>query len=253
MAGDLEIRTTGDGSKTLYSSTYGQTFHSEKGALSESQHVFIEGGALPFRLMSQDKVRVLEVGFGTGLNFFLSASLAAMHPSKLEYIALEKDLLSADVLEGLEYHQFLTKPDVWHSYLEWRPTVDIHSTTLTSIPHKTPHFQWQNSNLALVLGQAHERILDLASPKTTIFDDDPATMLGTVDIVYHDAFSYDANSELWLESFLEHLYALLKPGGVLTTYSVKGIVRRHLTALGCQVEKRPGPLGGKREMLIAIK
>lgn len=252
MTSKLELRTTEDGSKTLYSPTYGQTFHSEKGALSESQHVFIEGGALPFQLMLQDRVRVLEVGFGTGLNFFLSASLAALHPSKLEYLALEKDLLTADVISPLEYHQILTKPDVWQSYLEWRPNVDVRAATLASVTRKTPHFRWQNSDLALILGGARERILELDAPTATIFENEPA-VAGTVDIIYHDAFSYDSNSELWLESFLKHLYMLLKPGGVLTTYSVKGIVRRRLAKVGFQVEKRPGPLGGKREMLAAIK
>ncbi|MEM7736522.1 MAG: tRNA (5-methylaminomethyl-2-thiouridine)(34)-methyltransferase MnmD [Deinococcota bacterium] len=252
MAGNLEVRTTEDGSKTLYSSTYEQTFHSEKGALSESQHVFIEGGALPFRLMSQDRVRVLEVGFGTGLNFFLSASLAALHPSKLEYMALEKDLLTADVISPLEYDQILTKPDVWQSYLGWRPKVDTHKAMLSSVVRETPHFKWQNSDLALVLGGARERILELESSLSTIFKEGEVVQ-GSVDIIYHDAFSYDANSELWLESFLKHLYILLKPGGVLTTYSVKGIVRRRLAKVGFQVEKRPGPVGGKREMLVAIK
>ncbi len=76
---------------------------------------------------------------------------------------------------------------------------------------------------------------------------------GSVHAVYHDAFSPEVNPELWTEDFLGKLVAALKPGGTLVSYCVQGAVQRRLEALGTEVAKRPGPKGGKREVLTAHK
>lgn len=246
---DLEMRITADGSKTLYSTAYKQTFHSDKGALAESRHVFVEGTALPFRLRSQTRVRVLEVGFGTGLNFLLSAQEASNHPSTLEYYALEKTLLPREVLEPLDYHQLLADSDMWQHFLGWRQHLNLEQV-MTRSAHA---FDWRNVHLKLLLGDARDRLLDLGHVVRADLDDTASDYHNLIDVVYHDAFSFDANSELWRDAFLRHLFAVLAPGGVLTTYSVKGVVRRRLAAVGFQVHKVPGPVGGKREMLIAEK
>ena len=70
--------------------------------------------------------------------------------------------------------------------------------------------------------------------------------------IYHDAFSPAANPELWTPHFFVRLYAALKPGGKLATYSAKGAVRRALQTVGFRVQKLPGP-PGKREMIVATR
>jgi tRNA U34 5-methylaminomethyl-2-thiouridine-forming methyltransferase MnmC len=246
---NVEVRTTADGSKTLYSGAYKQTFHSDKGALAEAQHVFIQGSALALRLRSQPRVRVLEVGFGTGLNFLLSAQVAGVYDTTLEYYALEKTLLPREVLEPLDYQQLLADSDVWQRFLAWQQHLNV-SQVMTRSAYC---FDWHNVTLKLLVGDARDRILDLGHVVHADVSDAARDYNGLVDVIYHDAFSFDANSELWSEAFLRHLYNVLVPGGVLATYSVKGVVRRRLAAGGFQVDKLPGPVGGKREMLVATK
>lgn len=223
---------TEDGSATLFSAAYGQTFHSKRGALTEARHVFLEGSGIAARLHAGARAKVLEVGFGTGLNFFVSAEAALKTGAALAYTALERDLLPAATVEALGYDTHL-EPNLIQAYLTFRNTLP------QNVPGGTYLWNFEEVRLALRVGEA------LAQ---TFMED-------TYDAVYQDAFSPDANPELWTESYLGSLIGSLKPGGVLTTYSVKGAVRRRLQDLARDllVEKRPGPPGGKREMLWVCK
>ena len=224
-----ERRLTGDGSSTLFSSHFGQTFHSHHGAVAESKHVFLEGSDIGARLRRGDPVRILEVGFGTGLNFLLTAQEAHGWAAPLEYVALERRLLPAELLESLDYAGYA--PAVFAALLRFR-------LQLGAEPPEGEHRgRLAGSTLELRLGEAAAARIEVAA----------------FDAVYHDAFSPDANPELWEESFLGRLTASLVPGGTLVSYTVKGEVRRRLSATGLEVRKAPGPPGGKREMLLARK
>lgn len=176
--------------------------------------------------------RVLEVGFGTGLNCWLAADLAVASGAALEIISLEQDVLPAGIVRGLGYGEHLNNPEILTRYLEFReaqPAV---------VPPGEQQLQLAEAVLLTIrVGQAQETELSEA----------------WADAVYHDAFSPDANAELWSEGFLRKLHDSLKPGGLLVTYSVKGDIRRRLHGLGFEVTKKPGPPGGKREMLVARK
>lgn len=221
------LLTTADGSKTLYSETYAQTFHSHNGALAEARHVFLEGSGVAARLAAKQPVRVLEVGFGTGLNFLLSADLALERGSSLHYCALERELLPASTVERLGYRDHLTHGELADSLL--RALEDARSGQRIAVA--------PGVTLELLLGEATAQRLPAAG----------------FDAIYQDAFSPDANPELWAEPFLRGLYDALRPGGVLSSYCVKGAVRRALQGLGFVALRRPGPPGGKREMLVAHK
>jgi tRNA U34 5-methylaminomethyl-2-thiouridine-forming methyltransferase MnmC len=227
----MTLTDTADGSRTLYSDTYRQTFHSDKGALAEARHVFLNGAGVPVRL-TRGTVQILEVGFGTGLNFFITADEALRCGGVLDYTALERDLLPGTILEMLGYRSHLNHPELFDNYSRFRERLPL-------LP--TPgHYQTALAGgvtLNLVIGDATKQSFDASS----------------FDVIYQDAFSPDANPELWSETFLSQLAHALKPAGVLTTYSVKGDIRRRLTQLGLTVNKRPGPPGGKREMLVAKK
>lgn len=218
---------TADGTRTLHSERYGQTLASHHGALTESRHVFLEGSGVAARLREGREARVLEVGFGTGLNFLLTADVALSTRTPLHYMALEHTLLDADTVRTLEYGAYLEYPALLDAYLEARATLPQESEPFS--------FVFGDVNLTLLLGEATAQSLPTAS----------------FDAVYQDAFSPDANPELWSETFLRGLYHALHTGACLTTYCVKGAVRRRFAALGFSVEKRPGPPGGKREMLVA--
>lgn len=227
----MTLTDTADGSRTLYSDTYQQTFHSDKGALAEARYVFLNGAGVPERL-TKGTVQILEVGFGTGLNFFVTADEALKCSGVLNYTALERDLLPGAILDKLGYRSHLNHPELFDSYLQFRESLPL---LPTPGPYRTALAGGVTLNL--VIGDATKQSFDSA----------------TFDVIYQDAFSPDANPELWSEAFLGQLAHSLKPAGVLTTYSVKGDIRRRLAQLGLTVSKRPGPPGGKREMLVAEK
>lgn len=220
---------TADGSATLFSERYAQAFASRRGALGESQGVFLEASGAARRLAEGRPVGVLEVGFGTGLNFFVTAGACLAHPeAKLAYTALEHHLLPAEAVSELGYGALLNTDVVAH-YLEWRVGLREASGKHT--------FERDRVRLELWLGDAPEQVL----PENTF------------STVYHDGFSPDVNPEVWTEAFLGRLVSALAEGGTLVSYCVQGAVRRRLAALGLEVSKRPGPVGGKREVLFSRK
>ena len=75
---------------------------------------------------------------------------------------------------------------------------------------------------------------------------------GWATALYLDGFSPTRNPEVWTPDFVARLAGALAPGGVLSTYSAAGHVRRSLQAAGLHVERRPGA-PGKRECLRAVK
>lgn len=226
---ELERQVTADGSATLFSTVFNQTFHSRHGAVAESLHVFLAGSGAERRLRSGLTTKVLEVGFGSGLNFLLSAQAALVGNARLTYVALERDLLPAALVSQLGYREYAAAP--LESYLRFRerlgqrPTTGVYRGEITG------------ARLELRLGDASAIGLEEEA----------------FDAIYHDAFSPDANPELWSQEFLARLAGALAPGGTLSTYTVKGAVRRKLQAAGLQVSKAPGPPDGKQEMLVAIK
>ncbi len=58
-------------------------------------------------------------------------------------------------------------------------------------------------------------------------------------------------AQLWTPAFLARLFAVMRSGGALATYSARGVVRSGLEAVGFRTGKRSG-LPGKREMLVAV-
>lgn len=222
MTPPVTPRTTADGSRTLYSARYAESFHSHKGAVTESKHVFLRATGVAERLQRHHPTHLLEVGFGTGLNFFLTADVALKFGTELRYTALEQDLLSAEDFASLGYEAYLEQPELLEHFLAWRRA-------------ETTSFEFEGVRLGLLLGDATQQPL----PENSFH------------AVYQDAFSPATNPELWSEAFLDRLRKSLTDDGVLSTYCVKGAVRRRMQALGFGVEKRAGPPGGKREMLVA--
>ena len=220
------IVRTGDGSHTLFSERYGETYHSINGATTESRHVFLEASGVALRLEKQQPTRILEIGFGLGLNFLLTADMALQHGTALDYHALEYDPSVLLAIPFLQYEQHLRS----HGLLERLVT------GLSDALHQRTSRMTMGPDVTLTLHQTN-----------AIRDELPP---GRFNALYLDAFSPDTNPECWTEEFLVKLHTLGTPGGVLTTYSAKGSVRRALIASGFTVKKLPGP-PGKREMLHA--
>ncbi len=219
---NLSIRQTADGAATLYSPTYGQTYHSEHGAVIEARHVFIRGTEY------RAPARVLEVGFGAGLNFLVTASERQEHI--LRYTALERFLPPSDLLQALDYGAAVGRPRLWAALVEWRRGLPF------DVPVGTHRFSCMGCELDLLMGEATEAKL-------------PARAF---EAVYLDPFSPRANPELWTPGFLALLYRATAPGGRIATYSAAGTVRRSLAAAGYEVRREAGP-PGKREFLSGLR
>ena len=76
--------------------------------------------------------------------------------------------------------------------------------------------------------------------------------LESFNLIYFDAFAPDDQPEMWSVEMFQKLYNSLSGGGVLVTYSSKGIVKQALRAAGFRVERLAGP-PGKRHILRAVK
>jgi len=217
---DLSLDLSRDGSQTVYSERYGQHYHSMHGALSESEHVFIKEG---LDRLTRTKIKVLECGFGSGLNALLTLREAIERNIEIDYHGIELNPISEEIWNSLKYErsglkELMTFFQAMHE-AQWAKQSQIH-----------PLFQ---------LTKLKEDLI------TTSLE-------GGYDLVYFDAFGPATQPELWTREIFERMYQSMATGGVLTTYSCKGDVRRAMTSIGFDVEKPEGP-PGKRSMLVGIK
>lgn len=213
-----ELFKTEDGSHSLFVPELDEQYHSVHGAVNEALHVYINPA---FNYCQKNSLSVLEIGFGTGLNTHLTAIEAAKTNRSVYYQSLELYPLDSNIIKELNYSDLLGNHYLFSSLheAEWNKEVEI---TDTFTLHKVE--------------------TDLT---TYIYN-------RKFDVVYFDAFGPDKQPELWTPEIFERIYNALNDGGVLTTYSAKGVVKRTLKALGLNVELIPGPKG-KREMIRAKK
>ncbi|MEO5910536.1 MAG: tRNA (5-methylaminomethyl-2-thiouridine)(34)-methyltransferase MnmD [Pelobium sp.] len=221
---ELQIVNTADGSKTVYHPIIKENYHSRNGALQESNHVFLNSGLryyLADKLM--ESVSILEVGFGTGLNFLLTQDFCTAKELKLDYVGLEAYPLSFDLIAQTNYQEFV-------STATWDLFKLYYTKTLTQSV-------MMNEFCSLHIACIDARLY--TSP--LLFD-----------VIYFDAFASSNQPELWTKEFITHIVSFLKPEGVFVTYAITGDLKRIMKSLGMKIEKAPGA-AGKREMLRAVK
>lgn len=220
----VQIVLTQDGSHTLFSEEFGVTYHSRFGAITETEHVFINAG-LRYKAVLKKDIRILETGFGTGLNALMTCLAAQQRGIKVEYTALEQYPLPLEITSQLNYPQLVGNP-----------------TETLEIFKKMHQIGW-----------------DQPSPVTDLFTLEKKwePIQGyqekeKFDIIYFDAFAPQAQPELWSEEVFQHMFQSIAPDGILVTYCAQGAFKRRLKATGFWVEALHGP-PGKREMTRAGK
>lgn len=216
------ITLTADGSNTLFNETIGEHYHSKHGALQESKHVFIDAG-LKHVAEHQKEISILEIGFGTGLNFLLTLEHAVAQNLELKYTGLEAFPLDLEALKSTGYQQYVPE-NIWTS---------LENNYLNAL--KAP--------VTLLPGQ------ELSIPHITL---DQFQGPATFDLIYYDAFSVQHQPEMWSDEIIAHTCSFLKPGGTFVTYAITGKLKRALKSNGFTIEKLPGA-PGKREMLRGTK
>ena len=220
-----EIKTTSDGSKTLYISELNENYHSHHGALQEARHVFIDNG---LKTVQNYEINILELGFGTGLNVLVTIDefLKTDKNHVIHYSTIEKYPVDECEVTELSYDSFFDEPNIKEYYrklheCEWNKTTELF-----------PNFFFT---------KYHRDFFDLKEIE-----------LPKINLVYYDCFGARVQPDLWEKPLFKMVADKMEMGGLLTTYSSKGSVRRILEELNFKVEKKNGP-PGKREMINAIK
>jgi len=218
----MKIVQTADGSSTLYHEAVGEHYHSIHGALQESKHVFLNSGLRYFLQNNKGPVSVLEVGFGTGLNYLMTMDFAEDNGITVHYTGIERYPLEIEMLENIGYKRYV--PDALGERF-----ITEYPVALTGVVNNKVG-SWQISV---------EDVMDFSSSEK-------------FDVLYFDAFAAIHQPEMWSPETLGHVTSFLNPGGVFVTYAITGNLKRTMKALGFRIQKIPGA-PGKREMLRAIK
>ncbi|GAA4830345.1 tRNA (5-methylaminomethyl-2-thiouridine)(34)-methyltransferase MnmD [Algivirga pacifica] len=218
---NIKVIETGDGSSTLYNESLNETYHSSHGAVTESLHVFLKSGLEDIAEKTK-AIRILEIGFGTGLNAILTIQKALTMPDHhIHYTSLETFPLSKEIVEGLNYKSML--PEELHGYFD-----QIHNAPWNEAVDILPNFTLKKVNEGLETFELEE-------------EDNP------FNLYYYDAFAPNKQPELWEVERFQKCYDMAEEGALLVTYCAQGQFRRNLKAAGFTMEKWPGP-PGKREM-----
>lgn len=220
----------------IYAPDFGDVYASRSGAWGQARAVFVGGCELPARWRDGRCLRLLETGFGLGVNFLATwAELkAAPARARLHYVAVEKHPFTAgDLRAALELSIASAEPE---RAAALRPLAE---RLLSQWPVLLPGFHALELDEQVTLTLAFGDIADVL-PR----------IAGRFDAFYLDGFAPDRNPDMWSPAVLGHLAALAAPGALLSSWCVAGAVRRALADHGFMVEKRPG-YGGKRDSLAA--
>ncbi len=211
---------TEDGSHSFYIEELGEQYHSVHGAVQESLHIYINAGLANIR---KSDISIFEMGFGTGLNALLSFDYAKRNNKIIHYSAVEKYPLTKNEYCVLNYSDFIDS-DYRHVLNE------MHNS------------EWGTENK---IGDNFTLIKYAEDIKNLVIPDN-------LDICYFDAFNPVIQPELWSKDIFSKIYERLNRGGILCTYSAKGIVKENLRSVGFKVNRMKGP-EGKKHILQAIK
>ncbi|MGL2964214.1 tRNA (5-methylaminomethyl-2-thiouridine)(34)-methyltransferase MnmD [Flavobacterium sp. RSB2_4_14] len=224
-----EIIMTNDGSTTIHLPEWNESYHSKHGAIQEAYHVFIKNGFSLFeghellRTGEAKPISILEIGFGTGLNAFITYVEALKSNQGINYVGVEAYPVSFDEASQMNYINQIA--DDQSAIFEM-----MHNTVWNVRNQITPHFS---------LTKRQQFFQDIKD--TNVFD-----------LIYFDAFGFRVQPELWSDLIFQKMYEALKPNGILVTYACRTSIKNAMLLAGFSVEKLPGA-PGKREMLRATK
>ena len=216
-----EIIITDDGSTTIRIPDWDENYHSTHGAIQEAKHVFIKNGLDLFQ--SQDSISILEIGFGTGLNAFITF-LETINKEKVNYVGVEAYPISEEEIAQMNY------------------VSELDAKKYQEVFDKMHSCDWESQ----------QKITDnftLTKRKQFFQDIEDKNQF---DLIYFDAFGFPLQPELWSEVIFKKMYDALLPKGTLVTYACRSSIKNAMLSVGFSIEKLPGA-PGKREMLRATK
>ena len=216
-----EIIITDDGSTTIRIPDWDENYHSTHGAIQEAKQVFIKNGLNLFQ--KQDSISILEIGFGTGLNAFITF-LETLTKDKVNYVGIEAYPISEEEIAQMNY------------------VSELQATQYQEIFDKMHTSDWESKQIItdnFILTKRKQFFQDIDDKKQ-------------YDLIYFDAFGFPLQPELWSEAIFKKMYEALLPKGTLVTYACRSSIKNAMLSVGFSIEKLPGA-PGKREMLRATK
>ena len=216
-----EIIITDDGSTTIRIPDWDENYHSTHGAIQEAKHVFIKNGLDLFQ--NQDSISILEIGFGTGLNAFITF-LETLNKEKVNYVGVEAYPISQEEIAQMNY------------------VSELDSEMYQEIFDKMHSCDWEKQ-------ETISENFHLTKRKQFFQDIEDKNQF---DLIYFDAFGFPLQPELWSEVIFKKMYDALLPKGTLVTYACRSSIKNAMLSVGFSIEKLPGA-PGKREMLRATK
>ena len=216
-----EIIITDDGSTTIRIPDWDENYHSTHGAIQEAKHVFIKNGLDLFQ--KQDSISILEIGFGTGLNAFITF-LETLNKEKVNYVGVEAYPISTEEIAQMNY------------------VTELQAAQYQAVFDKMHSCDWesqQNITDNFILTKRKQFFQDIEDKNQ-------------FNLIYFDAFGFPLQPELWSEAIFKKMYDALLPKGTLVTYACRSSIKNAMLSVGFSIEKLPGA-PGKREMLRATK
>ncbi|PSK88211.1 tRNA U34 5-methylaminomethyl-2-thiouridine-forming methyltransferase MnmC [Limimaricola soesokkakensis] len=206
------------------STRFDDPYFSIHDGLAETRHVFLAGNGLPGRFGGD--FRIMETGFGTGLNFLTAWEAWEMAGAR-------------GTLRFTSFEAFPMSPADTARALTAFPALATRAARLVAALESGLglHRFGEAVTLEIVVGDARKTL-----PRHH----------GRADAWFLDGFAPAKNPELWGEALLAEVASHTAPGGTLASYTAAGHVRRALAAAGLEVERAPG-YGRKRHMTIARK
>ena len=221
---DIRIITTKDGSHSLELPGMDETYHSRHGAITESKYVFLSKGVDYFLENNPEvkEIRILEIGFGTGLNALLTLLMANEKKLSVRFISLEPFPVEENLYTQINYGELSGAEEEFLNLhrAEWNTPVKI-----------SDYFTLEK----------HITTLEKATFSNYCFD-----------VIYFDAFAPSKQAEVWSLENLQKIYNHMPSGGIFVTYSSQGVFKRNLKAAGFEMEKLEGP-PGKNDMVRGLK
>ncbi len=214
----FQLFKTADGSPTLVHPLFGEAYSSRYGAWTQANALYLKAT----QTHRHPAPRVLELGFGLGVNFRATLENTLARGVGLHYLSYEAFPLLPEVLARVDLPLSPAAKQVW---------AEVCSS-------------WPSPRGPLVLegpwGRLGVRFEDASQAR---FPPQWASA------IYLDAFSPAVNPEPWQLPVLCRLYAAAQPGAYLATYSVAGRLRRGLAQAGFTVQKINGV--GKKHWTLA--
>ena len=220
MNSNAKVIKTNDGSDTIYLPNMDEHYHSTNGARQESEHVYIKNGIQQYVLENPviEEINILEVGFGTGLNAFLTYNFSNSYNIKINYITIEPFPIDIYLVKSLDFNFTSSEKDMF---------IRMHE------------LEWEE-------GEKLSENFKICKIKTSLeaLELEP----DSIDIVYFDAFAPNKQKNIWNPgNFLKMKNVLKEQVGILVTYCAQGEFKRTVKKLGFTIKELKGP-PGKRVM-----